>query len=101
MAYDFFDLLLQGDDLVLKAFIELLLVLDRAGLDFHGLENLARLSSPEMGLAKSDSPNYLSISNPSQHAANMRLNDDGFLVEREKLTILARQIASTQCLFNH
>lgn len=97
-THDFLDVLLQRDDLVLEAFVQLALMFDCARLDLHRLEYLAGFTASRMCLQQHNASHHLSVSTSSEPAAHMRLNARGHSVLHEDALAIALQITSTQGL---
>ena len=86
-TYDFANILLQRDDLVFEAFVELALMLDRTRLDLQRLEYLPRLSAAHVCLQLHNAAAHLLVAQALKPAAHMRLNDGGLYILHFEATI--------------
>lgn len=98
--YNFLDLLLKRDDLVLETLVKLFLMFDGASLGFESLEYFACFAASIMCLNERNAANDLSKANAGKPAANMRLYFGRVHVQHGQFAILSSQIATTQRLIN-
>jgi hypothetical protein len=97
-AHQLIHFLLQADDFIFQALIQLLDMVHISRLNLEGFEFLLSLVASHTALSKDNFLACLSVQSSGQKASNVLLNNDGFFLAKTRFIDLSRSSSSSQSL---